>query len=400
MKNCRNSLIVGSLTILSLVVSLSSCDLKEKKEKEEEAKEKETIVMPVAVDYPYVDSITLENSYPGNLVAEREVDIMARVSGVLTKVHVPSGSRVRKGQLLYSIEDTKYRDAVQQAKSSLATARANYQYYEKQYAAMQKAFAAEAVSEMEVLQAKNNMDQSLASIDNAQAALKTAEMMLGYCQIYAPFDGTLGLQTLDQEAYVNGEASPVKLNTIYNDNVLHAYISIDESQYLQLMNNIEKKKVRLTNVPVTFTEELGHTYYSKINYEAPEVNTSTGTVTLRFNLDNPYGELKSGMYMNVHVPYEVIPQAVVIRDASIGTDQLGKYVYLVNDSNQVVYTPIKVGPIYHDTLRVVTAGIEPDSRYVTEALLKVRDGMKVKPVLPSDKEPVKAEDDRKPSTTR
>lgn len=336
--------------------------------------------MPVAVAFPEVMTVTLTNSYPGNLVAEKEVDIMARVSGVLTKVHAPSGSHVVKGQLLYSIEDTKYLDAVKQAKASLATARSNYDYYTKQYAAMEKAYKVEAVSEMELLQAKNNMEQSLADISNYEAALATAEQMLGYCSIRAPFDGTLSLQTVDQDALVNGEASPVKLNTIYNDDVMHAYISIDESSYLRLVNNVGAGKLNLDSVVVTFTEPLPHSYYSKINYTAPEVNTSTGTVTLRFNLDNSWGELKSGMYMNVQLPYEKAENALLVLNKAIGTDQLGKYVYVVNDSNKIVYTPIEAGPVYSDTLRVVTKGLTPESRYVTEALLKVRDGMEVKPV--------------------
>lgn len=355
---------------------LSSCHRSSKKDKDDMA----MADMPIAVAYPIIDSVTLENVYPGNLVADREVGIMARVNGVVIKVHAPSGSKVKKGQLLYSIEDTKYRDAVAQAEASLATAKSDYQYYKSQYEAMEKAFKVNAVSEMELLQAKNNMEQSQAQIENYTASLKTARTMLSYCQIHAPFDGTLSLQSFDQDDYVNGEDNPVKLNTLYNDEIVHAYISIDESQYIQLVNNLEKGTFRLDSVPVTFTEKLPHNYYAKINYTAPEVNTSTGTVTLRFNLDNKYGELKSGMYMNVHLPYDVVPKAIIVRDASIGTDQLGKYLYLVNDSDRVVYTPIKVGPIYSDTLRIVNSGLEFDSRYVTEALLKVRDGMKVKPV--------------------
>lgn len=353
---------------------LTACHSKDKKETA-------TGDMPVAVAYPTVETVLLTNSYPGNLVAEKEVDIMARVNGVVLKVHAPSGSHVKKGQLLYSIEDTKYRDAVQQAQASLKTAKANYEYYTKQYAAMEKAFKMDAVSEMELLQAKNNMLQSEADIENARAALTTAETMLGYCSITAPFDGTLSLQTFDQDALVNGEDEPVKLNTIYNDEVMHAYISIDESMYIRLTDNINSDNIRLDSVAVTFTEELPHSYYSKINYTAPQVNTSTGTVTLRFNLDNKWGELKSGMYMNVLLPYELDRNAILIQNKSIGTDQLGKYVYVVNDSDKVVYTPVEVGAVYQDTLRVITKGLTPKSRYVTEAMLKVRDGEKVRPIV-------------------
>ena len=74
-------------------------------------------------------------------------------------------------------------------------------------------------------------------------------------------------------------------------------------------------------------------------------------------------------------------QAILIKDAAISTDQLGKYVYVVNDSNKVVYTPIKVGELYQDTLRIVSEGLSPADRYVTKAMLKVRDGMEVKPVV-------------------
>ena len=357
-----------------MILCLQACHSHDKKSAAEDED------MPVTVAYPVVETVTLTNSYPGNLVAEKEVDIMARVDGVVTKVYAPSGSKVKKGQLLYSIEDTKYRDAVIQAKASLATAESGYEYYSKQYEAMKKAFKVDAVSEMELLQARNNMQQSEADIENAKAALATAQTMLGYCSITAPFDGTLSLQTFDQDELVNGEAQPVKLNTIYNDDVLHAYISIDERQYIQLMNNMSSGDIKLDSVEITFTEPLPHKYFSKINYTAPEVNTSTGTVTLRFNLENPWGELKSGMYMNVLLPYELDKDAVLIENKAIGTDQLGKYVYAVNDSNKVVYTPIEAGAVYADTLRVVKKGLDPQSRYVTEALLKVRDGMTVKPM--------------------
>lgn len=80
------------------------------------------------------------------------------------------------------------------------------------------------------------------------------------------------------------------------------------------------------------------------------------------------------------MPFGASSHALLVKDSSIGTDQLGKYLYVVNDSNRIVYTPIETGDIYRDSLRIVTKGIGPESRYVTSAMLKVRDGMEVKPV--------------------
>lgn len=357
---------------LGAILLLAGCKDKKKEKTAPEGPAK------VAVALPEVRTVTLTQSFPGNLQAISEVDIMARVDGVL-RVHVPSGSKVRKGELIYSIDDTKYRDAVRQAEASLATAQSNYEYYKKQYAAMQKAMQADAVSEMEVLESRNNLEQSQASIENARAALDEARTMLGYCRITAPFDGTIALQTYDAGSYISGEASPVKLNTIYNHATVYAYISVPQSRYTQMKQSQLSGELTLDSVKINFSQPMAHEYYSRINYSAPDVSTSTGTVTLRFDIANPYGELKSGMYMNVVLPYAVARDAMIVRDASIGTDQLGKYLYLVNDSNKVVYTPVQVGEIYDDTLRIITGGITPKSRYVTEAMLKVRNGEEVSP---------------------
>ena len=86
------------------------------------------------------------------------------------------------------------------------------------------------------------------------------------------------------------------------------------------------------------------------------------------------------MYVTVELPVTDEPHAVLISDAAIGSDQLGSYIYLLNDSDRVVYTTIETGQLVDDSLRIVTKGINPDDRYVTKALLKVRDGMKVEPV--------------------
>lgn len=367
--------ITSSLKLASFLFAgamiFSGCKHKEKDKMPSEPE-------PVEVASPEVKTVTLTQTFPGTLQAQQEVEVVARVNGIL-KVHVPSGAAVSKGQLIYSIENPKYADAVREAQATLNTAQANYAYYEKQYAAMQKALQADAVSEMEVLESRNNLDQSFASIQNAKAALQEAQTMLGYCTIRAPFDGKIALQAFDSDAYISGEASPVKLNTIYNDATVYAYISVDEKRYAQMEASRRDGSLPLDSVEVKFNVPLQHTYHSKINYSAPDVSTSTGTVTLRFDIDNAYGELKSGMYASVVFPYAVARDALIIRDASIGTDQLGKYVYLVNDSNRVVYTPIRVGELYQDTLRIVESGIEPSSHYVTSALLKVENGMKVKP---------------------
>ena len=117
-----------------------------------------------------------------------------------------------------------------------------------------------------------------------------------------------------------------------------------------------------------------------MDYLSPNVDLSTGTLNVRANLDNPKGILKSGLYVSITLPYGQQKNAVLVPEASIGTDQLGKYLYVVNDSNIVRYRHIVPGQLIGDTLRQVVSGLSPNEFYVTKALMKVRDGMKIKPV--------------------
>lgn len=360
--------------IAPLILSLSSCSSDKKQSVRGDQ------VPDIDVAEAIVDSVTLHKTYPGYIEAQQAVDIVARVNGNVIGKYFEDGKWVKKGTLLYSIEPNQYADAVNQAKASLATAEASYNYAANQYKAMKKALESDAVSQMDVLQAKATMDESAAAIQSARAALSSAATRLGYCSIRAPFDGRVAAGSVIPGNYVAGEGSPVTLTRIINDEAFNVNFSVEDAQYLLMVDKAAHKQVDLDKVPVEFTDTLPHSYFGSLNYSDPVIDTSTGTMKLRLHLDNPWQELKSGMYCVVHLPYAVEDEAILVNDASIGTDQLGKYLYTVNDSNQVRYTSIEVGELVNDTMRIVNKGITPGTRYVTKALLKVRDGMKINPV--------------------
>lgn len=334
----------------------------------------------VDVAYPVVDSVMLHNTYPGYLIANREVELVARVDGYLLSHPYKSGDFVRKGTVLFQIEDRNYRDAVVQAQAALETARANREYAASRYAAMKRALESDAVSEMEVAQAKSTLEEAEASVKNARASLQTAETSLSYCTVRAPFDGHVTTVFHDDGSYLSGAGAPVSLAKIFDDAVMVVKFSVEDTGYLDMLQSQKEKGLDLSKIPVSFSEKLPHEYTCDLSYLAPQIDTSTGTMTVQATINNPYGELKSGMYAKVDLPYRFEPAAVMVLDAAIGTDQLGDYLYTVNDSNRVVSTPVKTGQTVADTLRIINSGITPDTRYVTKALLKVRDGMTVDPV--------------------
>lgn len=358
--------------IAATALLFGACHKKEKTEAE---------VPSVEVATPMVDSVTLHKQYPGYIRAMDCVDIVARVNGQLLQQFYKEGDYVTKGQLLFTIEPSKYNDAVQQAQAALKTAQSQYDYASRQYEAMKKALEADAVSQMDVIQAESSMNTAKASIQNAKAALATAQENLGYCTIRATRSGRISIGTMSTGNYVNGEGAPVKLATIYDDSRVKAVFEIEASQYEQMIGEGNPTETKLLEaIPLKFESQLPHDYTANLVYISPNVQTNTGTISLEGHLDNPDRELKDGMYVSIELPYGTRKDAILIRDASIGTDQLGKYVYLVNDSNKVVYTPVEVGQVYQDTLRIITKGLTAKDRYVTKALLTVRNGMEVKPV--------------------
>ena len=174
--------------------------------------------------------------------------------------------------------------------------------------------------------------------------------------------------------------NPVMLCKLYKDDLMYAYFDITDNQWL---NKVQQGAESMDQSNVTFTVGSGRRlgWNAKIDFLAPAVNLSTGTLQVRAELDNSNAILKPGSYISVTMPYEEIKDGILVHDASIGTDQLGKYLYVVNDSNIVNYRRITVGALVDDTLRLVTDGLEPDERYVTKALLKVRNGMPVTPIM-------------------
>lgn len=186
---------------------------------------------------------------------------------------------------------------------------------------------------------------------------------------------------MDVGSYVGGSLQPVTLATIYKDNQMYAYFNVADNQWLTMAMDNQQLPANLPQkIMVQLGKEGTETYPAALDYLSPNVDLNTGTLTVRANFDNPKGILKSGLYVSITLPYGEAKNAVLVKEGSIGTDQLGKYLYVVNDSNIVHYRHIEIGQLVDGTLRQIVGGLSPQEQYVTEALMKVRDGMKIKPL--------------------
>ena len=322
------------LMYIFLVLSvLTGC-----KEKKDAGAMKGMPTLAISVAKPIVKDITLTKDYPGYLTTEKTVNLVARVNGTLQSVSYAPGGRVKKGQLLFVIEPTLYNDKVAQAEAELKTAQAQLEYARNNYSRMKEAVKSDAVSQIQVLQSESSVTEGVAAVSNAEAALSTARTNLGY-------------------------------------------FNVADNQWLEMsMNNQQPTKDLPKKIMVQLGKEGTESYPATLDYLSPNVDLNTGTLMVRANFDNPQGVLKSGLYVSITLPYGEADHAILVKEASIGTDQLGKFLYAVNDSDIVHYRHIEIGQLINDTLRQVLGGLSPQERYVTEALMKVRDGMKIKPI--------------------
>lgn len=164
---------------------------------------------------------------------------------------------------------------------------------------------------------------------------------------------------MDAGGYVGGSVQPVTLATIYKDDHLYTYFNVADNQWLSMLMQQGDSIPRQVSVSLGKDELL--TYPAQLDYLSPNVDLNTGTLNIRARLDNPKGLLKSGLYVSITLPYGEQQQAILLPDASIGTDQLGKYIYVVNDSNIVRYRHIETGQLIGDSLRQIRQASLPGS---------------------------------------
>ena len=342
-------------------------------------------VAEILVNTPITKGITYTYEYPAYLEAIQTVNLVARVSGFLQKMNYIPGVPVKAGQLLFVIEPQPYLDQVKAAEAQLNSAQARLNYAEAQYQKMKEALPGKAISEIDFIQSESNYNTALANLQDARAQLNTARTNLNYCYIKAPFDGRVSRNLVDVQNFVGGSVSPVTLATMYKDKEMFAYFNMAYSEFQNLppVGNPTVVTDSTVKLAITDAADPGRRWEGRLDYTSPNVDLETGTVTVRALVDNPKEELLSGMYVKIQVPYRKVDEALLIPETSIGTNQAGRYVYLVDHNDQVVLQTVKVGALEPDGMREILSGVTPKDWYVVNAMINVRPNMKVKPVFRS-----------------
>ncbi|MBR2369547.1 MAG: efflux RND transporter periplasmic adaptor subunit [Paludibacteraceae bacterium] len=363
-----------TLTVLVTII-LTACAEKEVKQ---------APLPQYSVEKPELRDIVYHLDYPGFLQSELVVDIISRTEGYLEKMNVKPGQTVKAGDVLFVIEPKNYEDKLTEAIANLETAKANLVLAETTLERMKEASKSNAVSELDVVQAQTQVDLCKAAVKKAESGKSLAQTNLDYCYIKAPSNGRVSLNKIDVGNYVTPKTL---LATLYKDDNLYVNFSIEASKLIWAQAQAKNSNIKLgkgdafetVNVYLTDSKGNVYSYSAKLDYLSPSADISTGTVDMRAVVNNKHKELNNGVLVNVSLPFKNVEKAVLIPESSIGTDQSGRYIYVV-ENDTVRYRSVQVGQLESDNKREILSGLSSDEWYVTKALTKVRNGQVINPI--------------------
>jgi multidrug efflux system membrane fusion protein len=352
------------------------------------------LVPPVSGDTPLITvSVPVERpvtdftDFTGRTDAPYTWEARARVTGYLVAMPYREGSEVKKGEILFEIDDRPYKDDLDKAKGEV----------ERDKAAVVKAQAdldialdtaklnPGAISKQEIAKRTGTRDEAVGNLKVAQAAEAHAQLNYDWCKVRSPITGRVSRYNLTLGNLATQDQSV--LTTVVSEDPMYAYFDVDEATMLQVLRKIipqQTNPLLAKGVPVymAVADEDGFPHKGFADFANNVVSASTGTISVRGVFENPAGPsnqrlLRPGMFVRIRLPLGEPYPGLLVSDAAIATDQGQKNVYTVDDKNLVHYQRVTLGALQEDGLRVIRNGLKSGERVVVSGLQFVHPDMVV-----------------------
>ena len=338
----------------------------------------------VEVATPERRDVTSYYHYTGNLESIASVEVRARVSGELEAMHFEVSSPVEAGAKLFTIEPEAYDIAIQAAEASVQTAEAAVELATIERNQVQEAFDKQAANERELQKYITALKTAEAEKLAAEASLRDARLQREYADVTAPIAGRVSRNLVDVGTLV-GIGEPTLLTTVVQMDPIYVYVDVSERIVQEYLNRDNNGEFNSDEAPPPPPIEIARSsdppgqypFAGLIDYVDNVVDESTGTLRVRGSIPNPEGRLFPGLFVRARVPYDAIPDAVVIREDALSTDLTGKFVLVVGKDNIIERRTVTLGDKTDDGLIVVTSGLDGSETYVTKGIQKARPGAPV-----------------------
>jgi len=338
---------------------------------------------PAAAPAPTVSvepAIAMDTSsskeYIGKIGALDEVDLYPRVTGVLLSQKFADGDVVKKGQLLFELEDTTYRAKADAARAVLMQNQADLEYAKSELYRKTTLRKQKAVAETAYEDAVRNNALAQAKVAAAQAALMEAENNLSYTKIYAPLDGRAGVSTFSEGNLMTPSTGSM-LNITYDDQV-DVDFPMSERDFLQMFGSFAELKKR-ADVRIVLADGSLYPQKGEIILIDNKVDTGTDTIRVRARFNNPEHKLLPNGLPIVRLARREEKKFAAVRPTALLFNKKGVYVYVLDDKNIAQMRPVTLGALINDW-QTVTSGLKPGERVISDGVHKVRPDTPVNPV--------------------
>ncbi len=313
----------------------------------------------------------------GQVIADQEVEIRSKATGLLVKIGFQDGQQVQKGQLLFQIDPQPVQADLANARARLAEAQAALGKARQDLRRARTLSAQGIIARQELNDAQTAYDQAQQSVAAQQAVVESAELRLEDTRIAAPLTGRIGAAQVKLGTLV--QAGQTSLATVSAIDPIDVQFNISEREYLDLFRRFKatgQTPAEAPPVQLILADGSVYPHPGRVDFVAPTVSPATGTLEIRVQFPNPNELLRPGLYANVRIVYDTRENAVLVPQRAV-QETLGKtFVTVVTQEGTAEQRAVTMGP-RAGNLWIVEDGLQPEERVVVEGLQKARPGSRV-----------------------
>ncbi len=331
--------------------------------------------VPVTTANVSTARVSYYDDYPGTVVALNQVDLRAQVSGFVTGIYVTDGAKVKKGQKLYTVDPQQYEASYEQAQANLAVQEANLVKAQKDADRYRTLDKQDAIAKQQVDNAEAALQAAQKQVDAAKASIRAVQTNVKYTNVYAPFDGTIGISQVKVGSPVS--AGQTILNTVSSDNPIAVDFTVNQNEIYRFIQLQQKSSGKGDS---TFRLAFGDDIYpfpGKLVLLDRAVDPQTGMLKVRLNFPNDKNMLKAGMTGKVRVLNNAGTESILIPYKAV-TEQLGEFfVYVVGDSSKVNQRKVVLSKQVGTNV-IIKDGLKEGDRIVVQGVQNLREGAVIK----------------------
>lgn len=328
--------------------------------------------MPVTVTTVAQTDVEVFAEYPARVYGAREVEVRARVGGLLEQRRFDEGQSVESGQALFQIDAAPYAIALRQAEAEQANSQAAYNQAEREWRRIRGLFTQDAISERERDTALSNFELAEARLAATAARVAEAQLQLDYTQVPAPINGVTGLETVSEGSLVERGSL---LTTIVQVDPLQIRFAIPERELAQ------RRHLESDSVEILLADGTRHP--ATLDFTAPSIDANTGSIRARATLPNPDNRLTPGQFVRVRVQLESLQNIVLLDPVAVSQGRDGAEVFLLNPDQTVTTQSVRLGPVVEGR-QVIREGLAAGDRVVINGQVALQSGMTVSVTNPAE----------------